>query len=57
MPKNGICMNLKWLCLANGNPEEFLLFVQNYEVAFEASGELTENMKLQYLPTLSHGKM
>ena len=40
----------------NGDPEQFLLFVQNYKMTLEASGKLTENAKFQYLRTILCGK-
>ena len=40
----------------NGNLEEFLLFVQNFQMTLEASGELTSSANIQYICTLLHGE-
>ena len=40
----------------NGNMEEFLLFVQNFQMTLEASGELTSSANIQYICTLLHGE-
>ena len=47
---------LKMPLFDNGDLEELLLFVINFKMNIEASGILTENVKLQYLCTLFHGK-
>ena len=36
----------------NGEPEEFLLFMRNFNTALAASGILEAGAKIQYLPTL-----
>ena len=36
----------------NGEPEGFLFFVQNYNMALNGSGILATNVKLQYLRNL-----
>ena len=40
----------------NGEPEEFLLFVRNFNMTFSASGTLEMSSKYQYLRTLVHGE-
>ena len=40
----------------NGNTEEFLLFVRNFRIALEASVNLADNAKLQYLCMLLSGE-
>ena len=49
-------MNLKWPRLENGEPENFLLFVQNFNITINASVMLASNKKLQYLRNLIHGE-
>ena len=39
-----------------GDPEEFLQFVQNFQITFEASQKLADNAKIQQLCTLLHDK-
>ena len=41
----------------NVEPEDFLLFVQNYQMISEASGTLTHGAKIQCLCTLLHFKL
>ena len=48
--------DLKTVFLDNVNPEEFLWFVQNFRMSLEASGNIMEHEKLQYLRTLFCGK-
>ena len=38
----------------NGNPEEFVLFVHNFNVTLAASGALEAGAKFQYLRTIVH---
>ena len=38
----------------NGKPEEFLLFVHNFNMTLAASGTLEAGTKIQYLRTLFH---
>ena len=40
----------------NSNPEEFLLFVRNFQITLKASGSHTTSAKIQYLLTLLHGE-
>ena len=40
----------------NGEPEEFLLFQQNYKMMLGASGTLTSGATKQYIHTLLHRK-
>ena len=40
----------------NGDPEEFLLFVRNFNITLSASGALEVGTKGQYLCTLVHGE-
>ena len=37
-----------------GKPDEFLLFVQIFNITIEASGTLESNPKLQYLSNVLH---
>ena len=39
-----------------GEPEEFLLFVRNFQMTLEASGTLAAGANIQYLCTLVRGK-
>ena len=39
----------------NVDPEEFFLFIQNFQMTTEAPGTLLANAKVQYLLTLLHG--
>ena len=39
----------------NGDPEEFLLFVQNFNINLAASGKLVTGAKIQCLCTLVRG--
>ena len=40
----------------NRKPEEFLMFVQIFNMTIDALGTLTYNAKLQYIHTLVHGE-
>ena len=40
----------------NGEPEEFLLFVRNFNMTLSLSGMLEEGAKYQYLHTLVRGE-
>ena len=40
----------------NGDPEEFLLFIQNFNMALKASKTLKAGVNIQYLPTLVRGE-
>ena len=40
----------------NGDPEEFLLFVQNFNMNLTASETLATESKIQYICTLVHGE-
>ena len=40
----------------NGKPEEFLLFVRNFNMTLAASGMLEAGAKYQYLRTLVRGE-
>ena len=39
----------------NGNPEEFLLFMKNFNTNIAASGTLATGVKIQYLCTIFRG--
>ena len=41
----------------NIDPEEFLLFIRNFNVTLEVSGTLVAGAEIQYLPTLLCGKL
>ena len=41
----------------NGYPEEFLLFVCNFNMTLAASGTLEAGVKVQYLHTLVRGEV
>ena len=40
----------------NGNPEEFLFFVWNFQITLEASGVLSAISKIHYFYTLLSGE-
>ena len=40
----------------NVEPEEFVLFVWNFNMEIKSSGTINDNTKLQYLRTLLHGE-
>ena len=40
----------------NGETEEFLLFIRNFQMTLEASGTFAACVKIQYLHTLLNGK-
>ena len=40
----------------NGKPEDFLLFVRNFNMALEDLGTLNMSAKAQYLNTIFHGE-
>ena len=40
----------------NGNPEESLLFISNFNMTLEASGTLAADVKVEYLCMLVHGE-
>ena len=42
---------IKMTFFESGDPEDLLLFLQNFNMMFDASGTLTPNTKLQYLHT------
>ena len=39
----------------NGDPEEFLLFILNFQMALEASGKFAAGVKIQYFRMLLRG--
>ena len=39
----------KIYCFGSGEPEEFLLFVRNFQMTLEASGMLYDSAQIQYL--------
>ena len=41
----------------NGEPEEFLLFIRNFNMTLEASGMLAANKNIQYLHMLVRGEV
>ena len=41
----------------NGEPEEFLLFVRNFNMTLAASGTLAKSAKVNYSRTLVHGEV
>ena len=40
----------------NGNPEEFLLFVKNFNMTIALSGTLATGAKIRFLRTIVHGE-
>ena len=46
----------KMALFGKGDPEEFLLFVQNFKMTLEALGKISANSNIQYLCTLLLGK-
>ena len=47
---------LKMALFEDGDLDELLLFIHNFDMNIEASGTLISNAKLQYLHTLLHGE-
>ena len=47
---------LKMTLFDNGDPEEFLLFIKNFNMTIEASGMLVARVKIQYFRTLVLGE-
>ena len=47
---------LKMDLLYNGDPEEALLFIWNFQMILEVSGTLAESAKIHNICTLLHGK-
>ena len=45
----------KMIFFENGDLEEFLLFVRNFQMTLEDSGALAASAKMQYIFTLLHG--
>ena len=45
-------MSLIWTFLENGDPEEFLFFVRNFNMIILESGTLATDTKVQYIRTL-----
>ena len=41
----------------NGEPEEFLLFVRNFNMTLAASGTLAKSAQVNYSRTLVHGEV
>ena len=41
----------------NNDPKEFLLFLQNFQMTLESSGDISASAKIQYLHTLLRGKV
>ena len=46
----------KFSLFDNGKPEEFLLFVRNFNKTLAASGMLEEDLNFQYICTLVSGE-
>ena len=46
---------LKMAFFDNGEPEEFLLFIRNFNMNLEASGMLVDIAKIQHLRTILRG--
>ena len=40
----------------NGDPEEFFLFVHNFNMTISSSGMMDMGVKIQYICTLVHGE-
>ena len=47
---------LKMALFENNEPEEFLLFVRNFQMTLEDSGGIATRAKIQYLCTLLRGE-
>ena len=41
----------------NGNPEEFLLFVWNFQMTLEESGYIAASINIRSLPTMLRGEV
>ena len=45
-----------WRWFENGEPEEFLLFIQDFKNNLKATGVMSASRRVQYLHTLLHGE-
>ena len=48
---------LKMALFDNGDPEEFLLFILNFNMTIEVQGTLKSGAKIQYILTMLHGEV
>ena len=48
---------LKMYLFDNGELEEFLLLIRNFNMTLKASGTILDGTKIQYLRTLVHGEL
>ena len=55
--ENWINIRFKMALFDNGNPEEFLLFVWNFQMTLEESGYIAASINIRYLPTLLRGEV
>ena len=55
MSENSYLYKLKMALFDNGEPEEFLSFLQNFNMTLEASGTRNDGVKIQWFYTLVHG--
>ena len=56
MSQNSDLYENKMALFDNGDPEEFLLFIRNFNMFLKKSGKLTARANIQYLCTLVCGK-
>ena len=49
-------MNLKMALFDNGDPEEFLLFIRNFNTTIDASEKFVASAKIQYFCMLVQGE-
>ena len=55
MSENSDLYELKMALFDICKPDEFLLFIRNFNMTLEASGMLKAGVNIQYLCTLVHG--
>ena len=56
MAKKFDLYEFKMALFDHGNPEEFLLFVWNFQTTFEASGTIAAGTNIQYLLKILRGE-
>ena len=53
--EKSVLYEFKMALFDNGDPDEFLLFVCNFQMTLKASGTLADSAKIQYIRTLLRG--
>ena len=56
MEENLDIYEFKMALFDSGEPKEFLLFIQNFQMTLKASGTLNDDTNIQYPHTLIRGK-